>query len=1364
MATVIAIGQPENEDERQAIHWLRDKLPISYEIYHNFEIEREGQKYEIDLAILAPHAVWLVDVKGTRGTVTVYGSSWHPEGRSPFASPLPKLRQHAKSLRGMLLDSNRGRPELDRIHFGAAIILSAADANLIDTTGLEAGDVCRLKDSQAFFQDGTRIPKHRLHNIRPHLGLVRALIKGKAKPKSTSNRLGDYVLEGKLSETDYYAEWRGYNDSAGIKSGKVRLRIYRADPYLPEAERANQKKRIQTAYAALNRLPSHPNILGARHFFATEGEDRFVLVTEDVAASSLRLHLEKPALALTFDQKMAVTRELLQALAHCHANQVIHRAVSPTTILIGKDGRSRLTGFEFARVGSDRSVTMASQAAEVLDRTYLAPECIADMADVTAASDGFAAGLVIFELMTGEKPFDSPTELVDRGAQFKAPPSAGGLKVRHDLPGGFDEWLQKLCDFDWQKRPTAQEALTSLETLLDVSESKTTTSAEAIDYTDLQPGTLLDNVYQVQERLGKPGAFGVAYKVIDTYGDVTRVLKLITRDRHSKVDRLKQEYGILVRLPRHPHVVQALAARQLPDGTPFLLFEYVEGLDVQNLLDNRRLSAEEALRMGRQIVDGLSHLHRNNVCHLDIKPRNLLWSAEGVRIIDFNVAARIEETSGQGGGSRRYIAPDFDPVVPATPDSLRDRDLFALGVTLYEAITGHYPWGNAGSPLLGQPSTDPRSISGLADLNPALSDILVKATAPHRQDRFRSVDEFGAALARIDRVRVAPAPEPYKVKVFPVITKGPIEPNTNPYVSHLLTVYSQSKRSNSGTRGLDDVARLTYVDTALDRVLTASVLSGEFRLIIISGNAGDGKTAFLQQLESGARRRGALFDPPGLNGSQFQLDGRRYEVNYDGSQDEGDTPNEQVLLNFFAPYEGIDTKNWAENETRLIAINEGKLVDFLTQNKTRFPILARIVERGLRLSEPEQGVAVVNLNLRSVVSDGDGQTGSIFDRTLMKMVDPSLWQPCEDCDLRDKCYARFNAVTLQDPVAGPQVRERLKTLFTLTHLRGLLHITLRDLRSALAFMLVGTRECLDLHELYAKEGNRQEILDGFYFNSVFGGSQGSPDRLLALLRQIDVSLASDPQRDRGMDFLEPQADGLLVQPEKRSTYIRGLLDAEFMKLPRDLTSKTSTTPFGQHQNYLAMIRRLHYFERRDSVWRAMLPYRSADELLRLVSDSEAASKALPKLIRAINRGEKLFEPDVLSGDLGLSVREVEKGTVRNYRVFDSTKFRLVVRNIDSPSRFLEQMPDGLNLLYENDRVTAQLEVNLDVFELLERLNEGYRPTVEEVQGFYLRLAVFKNSLAAAPYQEILLTDTGHEFHSISRSSTGVLTVTRLEAR
>ena len=95
MAKVIPIGQPANESERKAIGFLRDHLPDSWLIFHNFEMRQGEEVFEIDIALLAPHAVYLVDVKGTRGNIDVYGSKWYPEGRQPFFSPLAKLRSHA---------------------------------------------------------------------------------------------------------------------------------------------------------------------------------------------------------------------------------------------------------------------------------------------------------------------------------------------------------------------------------------------------------------------------------------------------------------------------------------------------------------------------------------------------------------------------------------------------------------------------------------------------------------------------------------------------------------------------------------------------------------------------------------------------------------------------------------------------------------------------------------------------------------------------------------------------------------------------------------------------------------------------------------------------------------------------------------------------------------------------------------------------------------------------------------------------------------------------------------------------------------------------------------------------------------------
>jgi hypothetical protein len=93
---------------------------------------------------------------------------------------------------------------------------------------------------------------------------------------------------------------------------------------------------------------------------------------------------------------------------------------------------------------------------------------------------------------------------------------------------------------------------------------------------------------------------------------------------------------------------------------------------------------------------------------------------------------------------------------------------------------------------------------------------------------------------------------------------------------------------------------------------------------------------------------------------------------------------------------------------------------------------------------------------------------------------------------------------------------------------------------------------------------------------------------------------------------------------------------------------------------------------------------------------------------------------------------------------------------------VERTPTGLVLRYHGpEGVAAELRIALDVFEMLYRLNQGYRPTLEEQQGYYLDLMVFKHVLAAVPYHEVLLTTSGHEFHRIERTDDGRLRLHRL---
>ena len=368
----------------------------------------------------------------------------------------------------------------------------------------------------------------------------------------------------------------------------------------------------------------------------------------------------------------------------------------------------------------------------------------------------------------------------------------------------------------------------------------------------MEPGTQLTSKFVIEKRLGRPGSFGVVYKVVDTLGDVPRAVKLILRDRHSTLERLKKEYRTLLRTPEHPNVVKVYDADMLPGGgPPFIVFEFVNGLDVGEMIESSLFSTEEAIALGRQVVGGLVHLHRHGIYHCDIKPRNLLWTDNGAKIIDFNVSVLAATDDGRGGGSRRYLPPDLDLSVEPTPGELADRDCYALGLTLYEAITGRYPW-DTNVPPPGTSAPDPRELAGLADLTPELVALLLKAVAPRRADRFASAAEFQTALNELKQLRrpaavVLDPSSSLSETGFGMIGQPPA--NTNPFVSYLLTLHGQSNQSNSGTRGLDDLGRKIYVETALDRDLTTAVLEGQLSLVIITGNAGDGKTAFLQKLE-----------------------------------------------------------------------------------------------------------------------------------------------------------------------------------------------------------------------------------------------------------------------------------------------------------------------------------------------------------------------------------------------------------------------------------------------------------------------------------------------------------------------------------
>lgn len=263
------------------------------------------------------------------------------------------------------------------------------------------------------------------------------------------------------------------------------------------------------------------------------------------------------------------------------------------------------------------------------------------------------------------------------------------------------------------------------------------TPAEA--YLSLPPGTPLDR-FVLEHPLGRPGAFGIVYRAFDPVAKAPRALKLVLRDPQSTRERAEREYRTLACLPPHDRVVQVVEVGQLSGAGPhYLVFELLDGEDLARCIERGPLAIPEAKRLARELAEGFVHLHGHGVFHCDLKPANVVCTSQGAKLVDFNLAVSPVSPRGPrvGGRSLRYLPPDLDPSTAVGDQDLVDRDLYALGLTLYQAFTGRYPWESNAPPPDGV-APDPRDLAPELAREPRVCEFLLRAIAPHRAERFAS--------------------------------------------------------------------------------------------------------------------------------------------------------------------------------------------------------------------------------------------------------------------------------------------------------------------------------------------------------------------------------------------------------------------------------------------------------------------------------------------------------------------------------------------------------------------------------------------------------------------------------------------------
>ncbi|HEX4168072.1 MAG TPA: protein kinase [Bryobacteraceae bacterium] len=276
-------------------------------------------------------------------------------------------------------------------------------------------------------------------------------------------------------------------------------------------------------------------------------------------------------------------------------------------------------------------------------------------------------------------------------------------------------------------------------------------AAPARGFAELPLGHLLNNRYEILARLGQ-GGMGTVYKVLDRELDRVIALKTIRPDlatNASSLRRLKQE-TLLARQIAHRNVIRVFDLG-VADGLRFITMEFVGGQDLRHLLDARtKLTVEETIDLLAQLCRGLQAAHSEDVVHRDLKPHNILLSADGrIRIVDFGLARSFEDTriTHTGGilGTPTYMSPEQ----ALGQDGDARSDIFALGVIAFELLTGQLPFPNQplSEALLSRTRGVARRIETVdPTLPPWLAKLVMRCLERNPLDRFATAAQVLAEM------------------------------------------------------------------------------------------------------------------------------------------------------------------------------------------------------------------------------------------------------------------------------------------------------------------------------------------------------------------------------------------------------------------------------------------------------------------------------------------------------------------------------------------------------------------------------------------------------------------------------------------
>jgi eukaryotic-like serine/threonine-protein kinase len=278
----------------------------------------------------------------------------------------------------------------------------------------------------------------------------------------------------------------------------------------------------------------------------------------------------------------------------------------------------------------------------------------------------------------------------------------------------------------------------------------------------LSGGHLLGDRYRLLEKIGEGGAAEV-FRAKDQRLDRIVAIKLL-RPQFTSDEQSRHRFSVEARAAAglsHPNIVDVYDFGEAPDGSMFIVMQYVEGKNLKDILQQRgRMSTDQAVSIAQQVCHALSVAHAKGLIHRDVKPQNIMIDQAGnVRLTDFGVVKALSgpalTMSGMTFGTAAYLSPEQATGATIGPPS----DIYALGCVMYEMLAGIPPFSGDSAAVVAykQVWEQPRPLHDLVpEVPPSLEAVVMRCLNKEPDRRYPTTEALAAELARINTVFTQP--------------------------------------------------------------------------------------------------------------------------------------------------------------------------------------------------------------------------------------------------------------------------------------------------------------------------------------------------------------------------------------------------------------------------------------------------------------------------------------------------------------------------------------------------------------------------------------------------------------------------------